>query len=249
MPCPSSSLRYFRYVVYRCRPIVSVSSFGAPIKTEARTLKQGNMYLIMEVLLKRSSCSVADVLSAIPLQCTFRISNLTMLHMKMPQDEVVNWLLENGVDREKQCYHGQKPLDVIGQCRSHAEAESRICKALSAELTSEFFESCRCVLEQKIIQADISPPSAADLNWTVEHIPTTAQSPPPWMLLTLCFCDNISCRAQKALKILTDYLGWFFTSLKNTVVIAPEPVGLRSKSHKQCLPLTSVYTLASYRKF
>lgn len=81
--------------------------------------------------------------------------------MKIQQDEVVNWLLENGVDREKQCYHDQKPLDVIGQCRPHTEAESRIRKALSAKLTSECFESCRFVLEQKVGNLIFFPSPAA----------------------------------------------------------------------------------------
>ncbi|CAN0234700.1 unnamed protein product, partial [Ectocarpus sp. 13 AM-2016] len=34
--------------------------------------------------------------------------------------DVVRWLLDNGVDRDKPCYYGQKPIDVIGQCRLHA---------------------------------------------------------------------------------------------------------------------------------
>lgn len=53
------------------------------------------------------------------------------------QAHVVDWLLENGVDRDKICYHGQKPLDVIGQCRSDIEAAAAIRHALSAELKSE----------------------------------------------------------------------------------------------------------------
>lgn len=51
---------------------------------------------------------------------------------------MVHWLLENGVDREKQCYHGQKPLDVVGQCRHDDKAAAAIREALSAELRSEY---------------------------------------------------------------------------------------------------------------
>lgn len=47
---------------------------------------------------------------------------------------MVRWLLENGVDREKKCYHGQKPLDVVGQCRLDAEGEAAIRQALCEKL-------------------------------------------------------------------------------------------------------------------
>lgn len=47
---------------------------------------------------------------------------------------VVRWLLENGVDREKACYHGQKPIDVVGQCRLDEEAAAAIRQALCQKL-------------------------------------------------------------------------------------------------------------------
>lgn len=50
------------------------------------------------------------------------------------QLDVVCWLLENGVDREKSCYYGQTPLDVVGQCRLDAEAASDIRQALNEKL-------------------------------------------------------------------------------------------------------------------
>lgn len=50
---------------------------------------------------------------------------------------MVRWLLENGVDREKPCYYGQTPLDVVGQCRLDAEAAADIRQALTEELKSE----------------------------------------------------------------------------------------------------------------
>lgn len=50
------------------------------------------------------------------------------------QHYVVRWLLENGVDREKPCYHGQTPLEVVGQCRLDVEAASDIRQALTEEL-------------------------------------------------------------------------------------------------------------------
>lgn len=58
------------------------------------------------------------------------------------QADVVDWLLENGVDRDKICYHGQKPLDVIGQCRVDIEAAAAIRHALSAELKREWHVLC-----------------------------------------------------------------------------------------------------------
>lgn len=50
---------------------------------------------------------------------------------------MVNWLLENGVDRERQCYHGQRALDVVGQCRDDAKESPTIREALSSELPRE----------------------------------------------------------------------------------------------------------------
>lgn len=54
------------------------------------------------------------------------------------QAGVVRWLLENGVDREKACYYGQRPLDVIGQCRLDTQAASDIHQALTDELKREY---------------------------------------------------------------------------------------------------------------
>ena len=53
---------------------------------------------------------------------------------------MVRWLLENGVDREKKCYHGQKPLDVVGQCQLDAEDEAAIRQALCEKLQRKWPE-------------------------------------------------------------------------------------------------------------
>lgn len=60
-----------------------------------------------------------------------------MVTLNERQLDVVRWLLENGVDRKKSCYHGQTPLDVVGQCRLDTDAASDICQALTEELKSE----------------------------------------------------------------------------------------------------------------
>ena len=63
------------------------------------------------------------------------------------QVDVVRWLLENGVDREKSCYYGQRPLDVVGQCLLDDQAASDITEALTEELKSE--QVLRCTFLQK----------------------------------------------------------------------------------------------------
>ena len=57
------------------------------------------------------------------------------------QGDVVSWLLQNGVDREKQCYHSQRPVDVIGQCMYDEKAASQIREALRAELKRKYFRA------------------------------------------------------------------------------------------------------------
>ena len=61
---------------------------------------------------------------------------------------MVRWLLENGVDIEKSCQHGQKPLDVVGQCRLDAQAEAAIRQALCEKLQRKWPDvTSFCVIE------------------------------------------------------------------------------------------------------
>lgn len=79
------------------------------------------------------------ITSRFPLQCT-QCTQCTqsLITLNGRQLDVVRWLLENGVDREKPCYYDQTPLDVVGQCRLDTEAASDIREALTQQLKRKF---------------------------------------------------------------------------------------------------------------
>ncbi len=107
--------------------------------------------LIPSVVTTPLNCDISKR-NTVPLCCTHLytavVSAFPHAHLLISPNEcqagVVRWLLENGVDRGKACYYGQRPLDVVGQCRLDSQAASDINQALTEELKSEY--CCRCTI-------------------------------------------------------------------------------------------------------